>query len=342
MLISLCMIVRDEEEVLSRCLDSAKGLYDELVIVDTGSRDGTKEIAGKYTDKVFSLPWTDDFSRARNEAFSHGAGDYLLWLDADDVVEGAKFAPLRDFLGEEKPDMVFCPYLSGNLRYERERFVRREANFRFAGRVHEAIAPRGKVLRFPLEVRHLPSGKPRGRRNLDIYLKWAGEEPLSPRDLFYYGRELSYHGLYTEAAAVLEKMLRGDGWYVNKIAACEVLSRCYEEMGEGEKAMQALFASFLFGEPRAFVLCAIGRLFLSQKRYREAAFWYEAARTCRDHTAEGDFEEPQCRTLTPLLQLVVCYWRLGERERALFCHKRAEELAPDHPSVAFNRRFFGE
>lgn len=342
MLISLCMIVRNEEEVLSRCLDSAKGLYDELIIVDTGSADGTREIAARYTEKVFSLPWTDDFSQARNEAFLRGTGEYLFWLDADDVIQGAEFQPLRDFLVRERPDMVFCPYLSGSFRYERERFLRREGNFRFEGRVHEAIAPRGKVLRYPMEVRHLPSGKARGRRNLDIYLKWAEEGPLSPRDLFYYGRELSYHRLYTEAAAVLERMLRGDGWYVNKIAACEVLSRCYEEMGEEERAMQALFSSFLFGEPRAFVLCAIGRLFMKRNKYREAAFWYEAALSCRDHTAEGDFEEPQCRTVTPLLQLVVCYWRLGDREKALDCHRRSEKIAPDHPSVAFNRRFFGE
>lgn len=340
MLISLCMIVRDEENTLPRLLDGAEGLYDELVIADTGSRDGTYKIAEKYADVLFSLPWKDDFSYARNEVLARAHGEYLLWMDADDVVEDADFSALRAFLEREKPDMLFCPYKTGSLVYERERFFRRDGNYRFVGRVHEAVPPRGKILRYPFVVRHLSSTKERGRRNLDIYLKWAEEEPLSPRDLFYYGRELFYHRLYTEAAAVLESSLRGNGWYVNKIAACETLSRCYEALGDGEGAMNALFRSFLYGEPRAFVLCRVGELFLKRKAYREAAFWYETALSCKDHAPEGDFEEPACRSVTPLLQLVVCYWRLGDREKSYMYHKRAEALAPAHPSVVYNQRFF--
>ncbi len=340
MLISLCMIVRNEEKVLARCLESAKGLADEIVIADTGSADGTVGIARRYTDRVFSLPWKDDFSYARNEVFSRARGEYLLWLDADDVAERTDFSALRAFLEAEKPDMVYCPYLSGTLSYERERFLRRDMDFRFEGRVHEAISPRGRKARYPFVVRHLPERKEKGRRNLDIYLKWAEEEPLSPRDLFYYGRELFYHRLYTEAAAVLGKMLDGEGWYVNKIAACETLSRCYEGMNRETEALQALLRSFLYGEPRAFVLCRIGELFMKRGQYAQAAFWYETALSCKDHAAEGDFEEPACRNLTPCLQLVVCYWRLGDRESAKKYHEKAEALAPAHPSVLFNQKFF--
>ncbi len=340
MLLSLCMIVRDEEKTLPRCLESVKGLYDELIVADTGSEDGTAAVAAEYHAKVFHLPWKDDFSYARNNAFARANGDYLMWLDADDVVKATDFAALRTFLQAEAPDMVFCPYRSGTLTYERERILKREKNFRFLGRVHEAVPPRGKILRYPLEVTHLSSEKERSGRNLGIYLKWAEEEPLSPRDLFYYGRELYYHKLYTEAAAVLEKMLAGDGWYVNKIAACGILSRCYGALHEKNMQLIALFRSFLYGEPRAFVLCEIGKIFFDEGRLREAAFWYEGALACRDHTADGDFEEPAARGITPLLQLVVCYWRLGEREKAFECHKKAEAAAPAHPSVIYNKKFF--
>ena len=71
--ISLCMIVRDEEQVLARCLDSVREAVDEIVIVDTGSLDRTKEIAWKYTDQVFDFVWRDDFSAARNYAFSRAS-----------------------------------------------------------------------------------------------------------------------------------------------------------------------------------------------------------------------------------------------------------------------------
>ena len=70
MLLSVCMIVKDEEEVLARCLDSVKDAADELVIADTGSTDATVSIARRYTDRVFSFAWTDDFSAARNFSFS--------------------------------------------------------------------------------------------------------------------------------------------------------------------------------------------------------------------------------------------------------------------------------
>ena len=71
--ISLCMIVRNEEKVLERCLDSVCRAVDEMIIVDTGSVDSTKEIAGKYTDKVYDFVWVDDFSAARNFSFSKAA-----------------------------------------------------------------------------------------------------------------------------------------------------------------------------------------------------------------------------------------------------------------------------
>ena len=80
--ISVCMIVKNEENVLSRCLDSLSGLWDELIIVDTGSTDETKEIAKKYTDKVYDFTWTGNFSDARNYSFSKAKGDYIYCADA--------------------------------------------------------------------------------------------------------------------------------------------------------------------------------------------------------------------------------------------------------------------
>ena len=78
--VSLCMIVRDEEAVLERCLESVRDAVDEIIIVDTGSTDGTKDIGRKYTGKIYDLPWQDDFAAARNFAFFKGTMDYLMWL----------------------------------------------------------------------------------------------------------------------------------------------------------------------------------------------------------------------------------------------------------------------
>ena len=74
---SLCMIVKNEQNVLARCLDSMADLMDEIIIVDTGSQDTTKEIAAKYTDKIYDFAWIDDFAVARNFAASKAQMDYI-------------------------------------------------------------------------------------------------------------------------------------------------------------------------------------------------------------------------------------------------------------------------
>ena len=84
--ISLCMIVKNESEVLARCLDSVRDAVDEIIIIDTGSDDNTREIARRYTDHVYDFEWIDDFSAARNYSFSKASMDYCMWLDADDML----------------------------------------------------------------------------------------------------------------------------------------------------------------------------------------------------------------------------------------------------------------
>ena len=85
--ISLCMIVKNEERILGRCLDSLAGLVDEMIIVDTGSTDRTCQVAARYTDQIYPFEWTDDFSAARNYAFSKARMEYIYSADADEVLD---------------------------------------------------------------------------------------------------------------------------------------------------------------------------------------------------------------------------------------------------------------
>ena len=84
--VSLAMIVRDEEANLTRCLESARGLFDEIIVVDTGSSDRTAAIARSFGAEVFDLAWCDDFAAARNAALGHATGDYVFRLDADETL----------------------------------------------------------------------------------------------------------------------------------------------------------------------------------------------------------------------------------------------------------------
>jgi tetratricopeptide (TPR) repeat protein len=100
--LSLCMIVRNEEEALPECLSSVQGLVDELIVVDTGSTDRTIEIAERFGAKVRRFDWIDDFSAARNESIKHAAGDWILWLDADDRLPQKYHAAIRRLLSFPK------------------------------------------------------------------------------------------------------------------------------------------------------------------------------------------------------------------------------------------------
>ena len=351
MTISVCMIVKNEEDVLERCLKSVEGMADEIIIVDTGSRDKTVEIARRFTDQVYEFPWVEDFSAARNFSFSKAVKEYCMWLDADDVIEEKEkeaLLALKKNLPKET-DVVMLRYhiaFDGNgesiFSYYRERIVRNSPMYRWKGRVHEAITPVGNVMYSEIAISHRKLHGSEAGRNLRIYeAQKAAGETFSPRDLFYYGRELYYNARYEEAAAVLEEFLNEkDGWLENKIEACRTLAFCRAEMGDREKARRELFASFEYDVPRAEVCCEIGRYFLEDGYYERAAFWYEQALKGKRDDTSGGFVLPDCYGYLPCIQLCVCYDRLGQREKAIKYNDRAGKYKPESEAFLINKAYF--
>lgn len=133
--VSLCMIVKNEEDTIGRCLDSVKEVVDEFVIVDTGSSDNTKNMIKKYTNNIYDFKWIDDFSAARNFAFSKATKDYIFWLDADDILlpeDIKKFKFLKKNLDTSidsvtmKYNIGFDEYGNITTSYRRNRLVKRE------------------------------------------------------------------------------------------------------------------------------------------------------------------------------------------------------------------------
>lgn len=349
--ISLCMIVKNEEAVLGRCLESAAALVDEIVIVDTDSTDATKEIARKFTDKLFDFPWVDDFAAARNFSFDRASGDYCMWLDADDVIaepDRARFRAMREQLLPEA-DVVMMPYHTAfdshghpTFTYYRERVVRNEVRFRWAGAVHEAITPAGEIRWSDAAVSHKKSGAGDPDRNLRIYeSQLAAGKVLDPRNQFYYARELWYHSRFEEAAAVLTAFLDGGkGWLENQIEACRLLSQCMTALGRDGDALSALLRSLTLDTPRAEVCCDMGSWFLARKQWRQAAFWYELALTRKRNDISGAFVSPDCYGYLPAIQLCICWYHLGDVEKAKAFNELAASFRPEDPSVLQNRTFF--
>lgn len=349
--ISLCMIVRDEEDVLGRCLASIQGIADEIVIVDTGSKDRTKEIAAQYTDLIYDFPWIDDFAAARNFAFSKGTQDYLMWLDADDVILEEDREKLLRIKGElpggidlvmMKYNVSFDEYGNPALSYYRERLFRREKGYVWEGAVHEAITPAGTIVYRDAAVTHRKLRPSDPDRNLRIFEKLLAEgRSLDPRQQFYYGRELLYHNRLLEAVRVFTEFLdSGKGWVENCIDCCRDLALCYEKLGREDMALQSLFRSFQYEEPRAEICCEIGRHFLKAERPKTAAFWYGLALTREKHELGGGFQLNDCYDYIPYIQLCVCYDKLGRHALAEEYNEMAGGVKPLDAAYLHNKTYF--
>ncbi len=349
--ISLCMIVRNEETVLERCLTCVKDVVDEIVIVDTGSTDRTLDIALSLTPMVYEFPWVDDFAKARNFAFSKATKDYIMWLDADDVItseSSLRLKALKENLGPAV-DMVIMPYHVAfdaqgkpSLTYERERIVRRAAGFQWVGAIHEVIPPDGQILHADIPVLHQKIGSGDPDRNLRIFEKMkASGQTLSPREEYYYARELMFHQRYEEAIRALEQYLNdGLGWLENNISACLDLESCLLAVGKKQESLTALFRSFHYDAPRAEVCCQIGKHFFDEGYFAVAAFWYELAVFENLPKPSGGFIQPDCYGYIPYMQLCVCYHRLGDMKKAMEFNNMAGLIKPDDPSYLYNKAFF--
>ena len=349
--LSLTMIVKNEEGVLSRALSTAAAYADEIVIVDTGSTDKTVEVARRFTDKVYSLVWIDDFSAARTYAGSKSTCDYWMWLDADDIVtlENAhKISRLKKTL--DGIDIVMLPYVletddkgKPSFSYYRERIIRRGSGLIWQGRVHEAVELRGNVVKRAPSVLHAkPAGREGGTRNLDIYKKMIADgETFTPRDLYYYARELFFTGNISSAAARFREFIDEKGGFnVNRIDACVMLSRCLYMLGDTDNSVKALFESFSYGFPTSEACCEIGLRFLSRNEYRTAIFWFERACSIKPDAESGAFVDAAYSGFNPFVWLTVCFDRLGDIKSAYKWHLRAKRLRPDHPSVIANDKYF--
>ncbi len=347
--ISLCMIVKNEEDVLERCLDSVKDLVDEINIVDTGSTDKTVEIAKKYTDRVFFFEWTGKFKDARNESFRHATKDYIFYLDADDVLmeeDRQKFKLLKETLAPDV-DSVSMFYNAGideygnvTLRYRRNRLLKRSKHFQWQGDVHNYIEVSGNVLNSDISVTHLKNSHSVGR-NLSIYKnKIENGDTFTVRDHFYYGNELRENGHYKEAIDRYSKVINmEEGWIEDKVYACIFQADCYRHLGDTEKELSSLFSSFRFSKtPRPETACRIGFNFQQKGDYKAAIFWYELATELNDDPNKWSFTYPAYQTWYPHLQLCVCYYHIKELKRSYEHNEKAREYRPNDERILFNKQ----
>ncbi|KMY28185.1 glycosyl transferase [Lysinibacillus xylanilyticus] len=347
--ISLCMIVKNEEAVIGRCLASVKDLVDEINIIDTGSTDNTKQIVKQFTDRIFDFEWIHHFAAARNFSFQQATKEYILWLDADDVLleeDQEKFKTLKEALTLDI-DAVSMNY---NLSFDNEgnvssllrryRLVRRDKPFQWIGAVHEYLEVGGNLLDSNIAVSHLPLSHDH-TRNINIYKQLVESgEPLSPRDTFYYANELLDHGQFEDAIFYYETFLTSKlGWLEDNIRSCFKLADCYSHLNDTENNLSSIFRSFEYDIPRPEACCRLGFHFMEQAKNYEAIFWYEQALLIKQNP-NAPFQNKTFTTWLPHLQLCVLFDRLQQYETANAHNELARSFLPNDERILHNKTYF--
>ena len=347
--ISLCMIVKNEEKVIKRCLESIFDVIDEIIIVDTGSNDNTKEIAKNYTENIYDFEWIDDFSAARNFSFSKATKDYVLWIDADEIldeVNKTNLLKLKNNLNQniDVVTMETYMYIDENknlkIRARRNRMVNRNKNFKWVGFIHEYIEIEGNIYDSDIAITHNKI-KCVDDRNLRIYQKNInlGNE-LSDRDLYYYGKELYYNCMLDEAIEILGVFITKDAWEEEIVDALCKIGECYLYKKERAKARKYLYKTFEYIEPRGEILYNIANSFEEEKRYKQAIYWYEIIlnlpipKDCHQCINLG------CWRFKPHLNLCACYFEINDLSKSYYHHKKCQEINPLDECVIYNEEYF--
>jgi len=195
--ISLCMMVRNEEKFLPKCLDSVKDYVDEIVIVDTGSTDGTVDIARKYTNKLYFHPWEGHFSKHRNQSIKYATKDWIFILDADEVLLKECAQIVRESVKNDSIDSVYVVVKNafdggaGEAVHNSIRIFRNNGKIHYEGRVHNRIVGTEASKIYPITLLHegynLPPEESRKKfnRTTELLKKDIEENPQHPRAYHY-------------------------------------------------------------------------------------------------------------------------------------------------------------
>ncbi len=211
--ISCCMIVKNEETLLKQCLESVKDYVDELIIVDTGSTDGTVEIARQFTDKVHFHPWEGSFSKARNQSLAYASGDWIFIIDADEEIVQGSGEKLREAVRSAGPAdaiqaNIISTYSNGakSARHNSERLFRNNGVIHYEGIVHNRVEGPSNIKESKIELMHYgydveeKKAQEKFVRTSDLLKKQIEENPEDPSPHHYLGASYLSRGMNEDAA----------------------------------------------------------------------------------------------------------------------------------------------
>lgn len=357
--ISLCMIVKDEERRIGRCLDSVRASVDEIVVVDTGSSDGTKRICLDAGATVYDLPWAGDFASARNFSLEKASGDWILWMDADEELSADDPNALKTLVEHRADPLVpiWLVHLYGeeppdddrSYRSTGFRLIRNGVGLSFAGRIHETldVSRLSRTMRLnpprSLFIRHygyMDSGyTEKADRNLIALQRWKGTDADEPWIDYHMAAEYHRHGDQAKALETINASLIG---FLNKGVLPPALAyKLKYEILTFSQEFDAAYASI----DKAIALYPD---YVDLHFYKGVALYekglFEGAASAFLHCLMLGEYYPQYLVMRgtgsfmALYRLGLCYERLNLLDQALEAYRQAISLYPDYGEAKARQR----
>jgi len=364
MKLSVCLIAKNESNLLPGCLESVKSVADEIILVDTGSTDDTPEIARRFGAKVFTFEWCNDFSAARNYSISQAQGDWILWLDSDERLTPESQQVIKDLLQPHKKavayEVLIRNRIEGGSYYtlsHAHRLFSNHRGIRFTGVIHEQIAPsikllRGELLPSPLVLEHLGydsqevDQQAKARRNEQLLHKALRKSPNNGYVHFTLGQHYLLNQNPQNAAKHLELAERsGQLPRQMLVSLYNSLAEARWKMGRLRSAAAAVQKSLQIQPRQVAAYFMKYRLALEENNYETALHALEQLRKYNDLNRSKslisvDVNIPPIRVIRAIVDVLKQANRREEAVRYLL-ESLKEEPEERWPRVAGEMRAIG-
>lgn len=338
--VSVCMIAKNEESNVHKCLAPLKDLELEIIVADTGSTDSTKSLVSQYTDFIYDFTWNNDFSAARNFSISKASYDWILVVDFDEHFVRAKTDSLISFIHTHKTEIGTitrhspCNLLSGHSSVMTEQVARLfNRNFNhYSGMIHEQVFPvDGSVpVYFPVDISFYHHGyeedgrlAEKAHRNLKLLLIALKKNPDDPYLLFQTGKCYQILKDYSTACQYFDAGLSYD---LNPALAyvqdmIESYGYCLLEQKKYETALCLTNVYDIFASSADFIFL-MGLIYMNNACFEQAIYEFQKAASMKTGKTEG------INSYMPNYNIGVIYECIGNKEKAIQFYRKCGNYLP--------------
>jgi glycosyltransferase involved in cell wall biosynthesis/tetratricopeptide (TPR) repeat protein len=356
--LAVCLIVKNEERNILRCLESVRDVADEIIVVDTGSQDNTCRVAKSYGAKVRKYAWNDSFSEARNYSIKDIGSDWIFFLDADEVLENKSIEFLKNLKLQPKAKAYYVKFL--NMQSDTSEVVLTEHynlrlfnnnfGFKFTGAIHEQLQLNNNSEYekdiSPVELRHYGYSKnnieagEKAKRNTGLLLKAIKKEPKNAFNYYNMGVNLHTEDKYREAIEYFDKtieVLNKTGSSANYLPFClSYKSSCYCFIGNYCKAISEAKKALKLAPDFKVAYFNLANAYYFNNEFEKAAVNYKNAIEAEENIMFGGSYDKSVGSWKSYNGLGLAYLKILDFENAKECLEKAYMLQNKSPMIIIN------